>query len=214
MERLTPDQKRKVAARINSFPTSGFTTKLSGSITRYYKSALGRDFKLLAQITVFDVWDYLEDQEQPMWLSLCKERSIHKMPWCAYYSTQFVHGWLISSLAMIMTHSLHIYIHVGVSSDILRGFLSKSCWSSRCCDKRVHSVCTAVQQQPSKHWLQSQRWIGVCFDLISPWYCFSGQSATIGLDGPKWSWVDTDSSVQLEMMLRSTINRSISSLYP
>ena len=72
MERLTPDQKRKVAARINSFPTSGFTTKLSGSITKYYKSALGRDFKLLAQVSLFAIWDHLDDQEQSMWLSLCK----------------------------------------------------------------------------------------------------------------------------------------------
>ena len=87
MERLTPDQKRKVAARINSFPTSGFTIKLSGSITRYYRSAFGRDFKLLTQISLFAVWDYLEDQEQPMWLSICKVRCIHNTlvnPWCAW----------------------------------------------------------------------------------------------------------------------------------
>lgn len=72
MERLSPEQKRKVAARINSFPKSGLTTKLSGSITRHHKSAHGRDFKALAEVALFVLWDQLEDQEQPVWLSLCK----------------------------------------------------------------------------------------------------------------------------------------------
>ena len=77
MERLTPDQKMKVAARINSFPTSGFTIHLSGSMTKHHKSAHGRDFKPLAQMALFVIWDQLDDQEQPVWLSLCKVKSDH-----------------------------------------------------------------------------------------------------------------------------------------
>ena len=76
MERLSPEQKRRVAARIDSFPVSGLTTRLSGTITKHHKSAHGRDFKLLAQVALFVIWDHLEDLEQSMWLSLCKVRVI------------------------------------------------------------------------------------------------------------------------------------------
>lgn len=72
MERLTSNQKKEVAARIQSFPKSGFKTHLSGSIVKNHKSGLGRDYKLLAQMAVFVVWDYLNQREKSVWLSMSK----------------------------------------------------------------------------------------------------------------------------------------------
>ena len=76
MEHITPNQKKEVAARIQSFPKSGFKTHLSSSIVNNHKSGLGRDFKLLAQMALFVVWDYLRDGEHAIWLSLCKVRQL------------------------------------------------------------------------------------------------------------------------------------------
>ena len=53
MEHITPNRKKEVAARIRSFPESGFKTHLSSSIVKNHKSGLGRDFKLLAQMALF-----------------------------------------------------------------------------------------------------------------------------------------------------------------
>lgn len=41
-------------------------------VFRYYKSLIGRDFKLWAQIGIFVVWSLLTQSEKEMWLSLAK----------------------------------------------------------------------------------------------------------------------------------------------
>ena len=72
MSRLTPKQKQEVVAQIDAFPTSAFNSHLSPGILTYYKSALGRDYKLLAQMALFVIWDYLGNDEQQVWLAMCK----------------------------------------------------------------------------------------------------------------------------------------------
>ena len=72
MSRLSAKQKQEVAAQIHAFPTSGFNSHLSPGILTYYKSALGRDYKLLAQMALLILWDYLGDEEQQVWLAMCK----------------------------------------------------------------------------------------------------------------------------------------------
>lgn len=72
MSHLSPKQKQEVAARINASSKSAFNSHLSPGILTYYKSALGRDYKLLAQIALFVIWDYLGDEEQQLWLAMCK----------------------------------------------------------------------------------------------------------------------------------------------
>ena len=64
MSRLFSKQKQEVAARIHAFPTSGFNSHLSPGILTYYKSALGRYYKLLVQMELFVIWDHLGGEEQ------------------------------------------------------------------------------------------------------------------------------------------------------
>ena len=45
MGKLSTEKKREVAGKINSFPKSGLTICLSGGITTYHQSCVGRDFK-------------------------------------------------------------------------------------------------------------------------------------------------------------------------
>ena len=63
MSQLTPKQKQEAATRIDAFSTSAFNSHLSPGILIYYKSALGRNYKLLAQMALFVIWDYLGDDE-------------------------------------------------------------------------------------------------------------------------------------------------------
>ena len=69
MKKVSTNDKREIAARIACFPTSGLQTKLSGGITRYHGSGIGRDFKALAQMAPFVLWNYLDNKEK-MWLYL------------------------------------------------------------------------------------------------------------------------------------------------
>ena len=39
---------------------------------RYYKSFHGGDFKLLAQMAPFLLWDYINDEQKKVWLALSK----------------------------------------------------------------------------------------------------------------------------------------------
>ena len=92
MDRLSPQQKRTIIAKINSFHYSGMESKISGTAIcrysvscfggyryhnlvvdyRYHHSLVGRDFKVWAQIGLHFVWDFLTSDEKRMWLSLAK----------------------------------------------------------------------------------------------------------------------------------------------
>ena len=72
MNIVSPNDKREIAAIITCFPKSGMSTFLSGGITRYNGSCVGRDFKALAQIAPFALWHYIEDREKTLWLHLSK----------------------------------------------------------------------------------------------------------------------------------------------
>ena len=72
MDRLTPTQKDEVCASIDHFPRSGLTIHITGSMTRYHQSCVGRDFKALAQIAPFILWWYLSIAEREIWLYLSK----------------------------------------------------------------------------------------------------------------------------------------------
>ena len=72
MERLSSEQKNEVSANIDCFPRSGLNISISGSMTRYHQSCVGRDFKSLAQIAPFVLWRYLSVNEKKIWLYLSK----------------------------------------------------------------------------------------------------------------------------------------------
>ena len=72
MEQLSPAQKLQISSRIDSFSFSGFSAKLSPKICRHYKSYLGHDFKLFAQMALFIVWEHLNKVQKQVWLTLSK----------------------------------------------------------------------------------------------------------------------------------------------
>ena len=74
MQKLSANEKKIIAAKISDFPTSGRNLSLSGGITRYHQSCVGRDFKALAEMAPFVLWDNLDTQEKNIWLLLSEVR--------------------------------------------------------------------------------------------------------------------------------------------
>ena len=72
MSKLSPGEKEKISAQILSFDFSGFKMKLSSKVCRHFRSFVGRDFKLLAQIALFIFGPYLSPDEVEVWLALSK----------------------------------------------------------------------------------------------------------------------------------------------
>lgn len=82
MNRLTPREKLEIAAKIAVFPKSGFSSTLSPSLPRTFKSFHGRDFKLLAQMSLFILWDYLTISEKKVWKMLSMVKQQQQMNTC------------------------------------------------------------------------------------------------------------------------------------
>ena len=92
MNQLSPRAKEEISAWIADFLFSALPSRLSTSICRYtcsginlfpiievilqcyryYGSFQGRDYKLLAQIAPFRLWDYLDPLQKDVWLTLSK----------------------------------------------------------------------------------------------------------------------------------------------
>ena len=72
MGRLSKREKNEIAGRIAAFNFSGFSHRLSRDITRYYRSFVGRDFKVLAQLSLFIFAPYLTASETEVWFGLSK----------------------------------------------------------------------------------------------------------------------------------------------
>ena len=72
MNRLTTKEKQEIKARLVAFDFAGFDKKLSTSICQHYQSFNGHDFKVLAQIAMFILWDVLQPDEKVVWLNLSK----------------------------------------------------------------------------------------------------------------------------------------------
>ncbi len=74
MGKLSSQQKSEVLARMRAFNNSGFKVRVHGNITKYFGSFVGRDFKAWAQMALFIIGPYLDDDETSVWLSLSKVR--------------------------------------------------------------------------------------------------------------------------------------------
>lgn len=79
MDHLSSVQKKEILARINSFPTSGLSCRITGNICYHYKSFVGCDFKAWMQVAVFIVSPYLSPCEMECWLLLSK---VFRMCYC------------------------------------------------------------------------------------------------------------------------------------
>ena len=72
MGRLSKRERSEIAARITAFNFSGFSHRLSRDISRYYCSFVGRDFKVVAQLSLFVLAPYLTASETEVWFALSK----------------------------------------------------------------------------------------------------------------------------------------------
>ena len=72
MKKLSTNEKEELRARISAFSFSGCDAHFSRDMTRYYKSFVGRDFKLLAQLAVHLLSPYMDDGEKEVWFKLSK----------------------------------------------------------------------------------------------------------------------------------------------
>ena len=69
---LSNVQKKEIEARIASMDTSGLEVKLGYNLCKHFRSFVGRDFKALAQVSLFLLTPYMTAQEKHIWLSLSK----------------------------------------------------------------------------------------------------------------------------------------------
>ena len=74
MGKVSTTQKKEIAAKIASFPSSGMSLSLSPGIVHHHQSFVGKDFKALAEMAPFVLWNYLDDKEKKVWLNLSKVR--------------------------------------------------------------------------------------------------------------------------------------------
>ena len=72
MGRLSPREKKEISAKLIAFNYSGIGGKLSPAITKHYRSFVGRDYKVWAQVCLFILGDYLSDSEKAVWTTLSK----------------------------------------------------------------------------------------------------------------------------------------------
>ena len=70
--RLTTAQKDDLQARLLTFDFSGLDYKMSYNLTRHFRSFVGRDFKALAQVSLFLLGPYMTPEEKNVWLALSK----------------------------------------------------------------------------------------------------------------------------------------------
>ena len=62
--RLTHSQKNDLEARLLTFDISGLEFNLSYNIVRHFRSFVGRDFKALAQISLFLLGLFMTQEEK------------------------------------------------------------------------------------------------------------------------------------------------------
>ena len=72
MPNMSAVQKKEIQARVRAFNTSGFSTKLHGSVCYYCQSFIGRDFKGWMQMALFIISLYLSDGQKEVLLALSK----------------------------------------------------------------------------------------------------------------------------------------------
>ena len=70
MKTVSPANKKKVSARIESCNFTPFPQKLASNIPNTYGSLAGRDIKVWAQVAVFVLVDIVPSDELEVWVHL------------------------------------------------------------------------------------------------------------------------------------------------
>ena len=104
MKKLSTNEKEELQARISAFSFSGCDAHFSRDMTRYYKSFVGQDFKLLAQLAVHLSSSYMDDGEKEVWFKLSKVSAgntcnsymfMHYMCQQVYIVSHLTQRWLV-----------------------------------------------------------------------------------------------------------------------
>eukprot|EP00731_Ephydatia_muelleri_P000135 Em0001g135a len=90
MPNVSAVQKREIQARVRAFNTSGFSTKLHGSVCYYYQSFVGRDFKGWMQMALFIISPYLSDGQKEVLVALSKA---FKIAYCDFFKPILLDEW-------------------------------------------------------------------------------------------------------------------------
>eukprot|EP00731_Ephydatia_muelleri_P037838 Em0575g5a len=85
----------------SSFSFSGFDMKLSRNVAKYFKSFVGRDFKILAQLALFVLPPYLTPGETEVWFALSK---VFKFVYCDTFLPEMVD--VYKSQCLAFTHAV------------------------------------------------------------------------------------------------------------
>jgi hypothetical protein len=73
-KKLNPNQKKELAARLESFNTQGLNIPpINGkSFVNHIKSLVGKEFKILVQAAPFIFFQFLEPERKAIWTALCQ----------------------------------------------------------------------------------------------------------------------------------------------
>ena len=72
MGHVSTKEKEEIEARLVAFNFSGFKDKLGYNLCRHFRSFVGRDYKVLAQVALFVLGPYMTASEKIVWLALSK----------------------------------------------------------------------------------------------------------------------------------------------
>eukprot|EP00731_Ephydatia_muelleri_P006261 Em0003g509a len=90
MSGLSARQKAEILARVKSFDTSGFRTKMYGNVCQHYKSFVGRDFKGWSQMALFILGPYLDGGQTQVLLTFSK---VFQIAYCEFFCVQLSEEW-------------------------------------------------------------------------------------------------------------------------
>eukprot|EP00731_Ephydatia_muelleri_P028790 Em0020g434a len=105
MPKMSPHQKREIQARVRAFNTSGFSTKLHGSVCYYYQSFVGRDFKGWTQMALFILGPYLSDGQKEVLLAYSK---VFRIAYCDFFKPVLLDEWKSVCQAFVSTVKQHM----------------------------------------------------------------------------------------------------------
>eukprot|EP00731_Ephydatia_muelleri_P004554 Em0002g730a len=96
---------REIQARVRAFNTSGFSTKLHGSVCYYYQSFVGRDFKGWTQMALFILGPFLSDGQKEVLLAYSKA---FRITYCNFFKPLMLDEWKSVCQAFVSAVKQHM----------------------------------------------------------------------------------------------------------
>ena len=94
IRRLSSEEKEELLARLRSLNYSGMDYRVTGNIVHHHKSFVGRDYKALAQFSLYVLGPYLQLDEMAVWVALSKVNVsvLHILMSCRCFSSVIAHN--------------------------------------------------------------------------------------------------------------------------